>query len=306
MHNQLNNSILPSSTQDNYPYHPIDIEAARESSIKCLGTYKTMASPTSTSPAPAPAAVSPRPLHPNVYRPTTPPSPAAPAAAPSQPAANFVLRTVAILRLLALVFAIVLLVLEFEGRRHYSFTTFFIVVAFFQLFWLALSLLSEILPPLHHGRRKGVTLDFGVVKCIFGRSGYPDDSDDEEAGGMLLMGFAGDVPRKWNRRDLLFSVVDLALGSTTFGIAVTNVKGGGMWYAWETYHTIGAIAMVVASFEFVIAVAQQVPLLKRARIRISHDEEGDEDAGSHKYRIRLPESPERGRPAMSVASHTAI
>ncbi|KAJ5010183.1 hypothetical protein K4K57_007573 [Colletotrichum sp. SAR 10_99] len=305
MHNQLNNSIL-SPTQDNYPYHPIDIEISREASIKCLGTYKTMASPTSTSPAPAPApptAVSPRPLHPNVYRPITPPSPTG--AAPSKPAANFVLRTVAILRALALIFAIVLLVLEFEGRRHYSFATFFIVVAFFQLFWLAFSLLAEILPAQHHGRRKGVTLDFGVVKCIFGRSGYPDDSDDEEA-GMLLMGFAGDVPRKWNRRDLLFSVVDLALGSTTFGIAVTNVNGNGRWYAWETFHTIGAIALVVASFEFVIAVAQQITLLKRARIRISHDEEGDEDAGSHKYRIRLPESPERGRPAMSVAAHTAI
>lgn len=56
--------------------------------------------------------------------------------------------------------------------------------------------------------------------------------------------------------------------------------------------------------EVVIAIAQQFAILKRAKIQISYDEDGND--GSHKYRIRLPQSPERGQAPMSVASHTAI
>lgn len=63
--------------------------------------------------------------------------------------------------------------------------------------------------------------------------------------------------------------------------------------------------MSASALEIVIAFASQVKILKRAKIQISHADDEDEeedDVGSHKYRIRLPQSPEQRQAVMSFAA----
>lgn len=60
-----------------------------------------------------------------------------------------------------------------------------------------------------------------------------------------------------------------------------------------------------SAFDIIIVFAGQVNILKRAKIQISYadgdDEDEEDDVGSRKYRIRLPQTPEQ-RHAMSVAA----
>lgn len=54
--------------------------------------------------------------------------------------------------------------------------------------------------------------------------------------------------------------------------------------------------------EAVIAIAQQFSILRRAKVQVLWDEDDEDDQGSHKYRIRLPQAPEQRHAPMSVSA----
>ncbi|KAF6824187.1 hypothetical protein CMUS01_10346 [Colletotrichum musicola] len=290
---------------------------------KYLGTLRTMAySPSrSASPVPVaeaaaapllPAGGSPRPLNPNVFRPGPPShhslssshdgsSPAKP------PLARFVINTVGLLRLTALGITIAVLVLQFKALdRSYSRpeARFFVFLAFVQLFWLASALLAEEFhqrrPRRGDSKRREVKIDLGCVTCIFGRPRR--ESDEEGAGGdehFLLHEKLG----KWSKRGLVVSAIDVVVAWCTFSTAIRARDAGYIW-GWNYYGEISTLCFIVFALEIVIAFASQVKILKRAKILISHadDEDEEDDVGSHKYRIRLPQSPEQRQAVMSVAA----
>ncbi|KAF9876175.1 hypothetical protein CkaCkLH20_06118 [Colletotrichum karsti] len=285
-----------------------DIITRDLSSTKCLGTYKTMASPTPSSPAaaapttpPPPPAEAPKTLNPNVFRPATPPSHhhSDDGRGPKR-AVSFIFPTVIVLRVVAIALAITLIVLEFERTgRYHGIGPFPVVLAFFQLFWLVFAVLRDLGRGGSGGRNKGFTVDLGFVKCIFGRRGH----EDEDAGEMLLGWVPGDSGKKLKKAVLFTTATDLVFATITFTVGMV-VKGG--WH-WSWGSGIYVVAFVIAGLEIIIAFAQHFTILKRARIQISYDEDESEDGlGSHKYRIRLPQSPERGQAPISVYAHTAI
>ncbi|KAF6811030.1 hypothetical protein CSOJ01_05954 [Colletotrichum sojae] len=308
----------PHNREEDIPYDLI--------CTKYLGTLRTMAySPCrSASPVPAaeaaaapllPAGGSPtRPLNPNVFRPGPPShhslssshdgsgsSPAKP------PLARFVINTVGLLRLTALGITIAVLVLQFKALdRSYSRpeARFFVFLAFVQLFWLASALLAEEFhqrrPRRSDSKRREVKIDLGCVTCIFGR---PRKEGDEEGAGGDECFLLGDKLGKWSKRGLLVSAVDVVVAWCTFSTAMRAREAGFIW-GWKNYGEISTLCFIIFALEIVIAFASQVKILKRAKIQISHadDEDDEDDVGSHKYRIRLPQSPEQRQAAMSVAA----
>lgn len=205
-----------------------------------------MASPTASSPAAAPTLPSPplNPLTPNVYRPA-PPSHHADDGDDPKVAARFAFSAVVLLRIVAIAFAVILVVLEFERKHgYYGLGAFPIVLAFFQLFWLVFATLRDLGCP-GGGRSKGFSLDFGFVKCIFGRRGY-DDADEDE--GRMLLGWApfDSGKKKW-RRGLVVTVVDLVFATVSFALGMV-VMGSHAYphWLWNDYVAICAVAFVVA------------------------------------------------------------
>ncbi|KAF6816432.1 hypothetical protein CPLU01_13859 [Colletotrichum plurivorum] len=291
---------------------------------KYLGTLRTMAySPSrSASPVPVAEAAAPllsaesspaRPLNPNVFRPGAPShvslssSHDVSSSTAKPPLARFVINTVGLLRLTALGITIAVLVLQFKALdRSYSRpeARFFVFLAFVQLFWLASALLAEEFhqrrPRRGDSKRREVKIDLGCVTCIFGRPRR--ESDEEGAGGdeyFLLHEKLG----KWSKRGLVVSAIDVVVAWCTFSTAVRARDAGYIW-GWNYYGQISTLCFIIFALEIVIAFASQVKILKRAKIQISHadDEDEEDDMGSHKYRIRLPQSPEQRQAIMSLAA----
>ncbi|GKT46435.1 uncharacterized protein ColSpa_06616 [Colletotrichum spaethianum] len=266
-------------------------------STKCLGTFRTMAT-ASSSPAEN------RPLNPNVvFRPMTPPSHASGFSHPGgddggspKVCATFIFSVVDALRVFTIALSIVLVVLEFIG--HYEgVAKLYISLAILQLIWLILALVLR----CHHrrsGRRKGFTIDLGFVQCIFGRRGRKNDSYEE---GGVLAWMEDDGSKRSMVVGLVYTAIDITFAVITFTAGVVAAGAPDFW-GFGKHVGIAIVAIFVGVFEGVIAIAAQFAILKRAKVQIMWDTNKEDDIGSHKYRIQLPQSPEQRHATMSVAA----
>ncbi|KAL0941924.1 uncharacterized protein CTRU02_204688 [Colletotrichum truncatum] len=283
------------------------------SSTKFLGTLRTMTSPVAYSPVPAPAtpvvestsAAQPKPLNPGVYRPASLSHHSISSNDGSSPrvVAKFIVNTVAVIRLLAIGFSIALVVLLFSDyTNHNPGVGFFIFLMFAQLSWQAFALLMQ---GSHRRRRsepkKDLTLDLGCVKCIF--AGRRRDNQDGGDGDALLGWVPGDAGKRLSRSGLIYTASDLLFAVLMFTLAmISGTDPWALFWQQSLARAVSALAGVLTGLEIIIAVAQQFTILKRAKIHVSYDEEEEDDIASPKYRIRLPQTPDRAHPAMSVAA----
>ncbi|OHW97421.1 hypothetical protein CSPAE12_03995 [Colletotrichum incanum] len=269
-------------------------------STKCLGTFRTMATGCS-SPAEN------RPLNPNVmFPPMTPPShassdhhyPSGDDGGSSKVFARFPFSFVGALRVPTIALSIVLVVLEIKGR-YSGLSGLFITFAILQLIWLVLALLTQG-RCRRGGRRRGCTIDLGFVKCIFGRRGRDDDTYEGVGMGMLAwMNDDGSKPSKM--MGLMYTAFDIIFASMAFTTGVLAANEEDYWQ-WYDHVAIAVIAILVGVFDFVIALAEQFAIFKRAKVQVMWDTDEEDDLGSHKYRIRLPPHPEQRHATLSIAA----
>ncbi|KAK1728612.1 uncharacterized protein BDZ83DRAFT_648564 [Colletotrichum acutatum] len=258
-----------------------------------------------------------RPLNPNVvFRPLTPTSHHS--SAPSSHNGSglsspmvfvrFIINSVALLRFIAVALSLTLVILEWDGRRRYeSLSKVFIFLATLQLLWLTFALLVQGGSHRRVDRNKPVVVDLGCVKCIFGRRGRRGDGggdDDEESHGGMRGWFDGDDKKKRRALGWVYTAVDITFAAISF---TSGVIAAGEPYCWryETYVGIAVVAIIVGKnsvLEAVIAIAQQFSILRRAKVQVLWDEDDEDDLGSHKYRIRLPQAPEQRHAPMSVSA----
>ncbi|KAK2060700.1 hypothetical protein LY76DRAFT_509476 [Colletotrichum caudatum] len=312
--------ILP-SPQDNT--HDITYDLP---STKCLGTFRSMAT------ASTPSAEN-RPLNHSVVFPPVPPISRAASgffpsgssgddASPTPPRvlARFAFGPVAALRVAAVPLAIALVVIEVQGKtRRDGLATFFIVLASMQLAWLVVALLAQShfsRAAVGGGRRgggggggqgNGFTVDLGFFECVFGRRRRRKD-DVGEAEGMLAWMKKDGAGKRGSRADTVYTVVDIAFATITLTAGIFAATDPRCW-SWGLHAGVAVFGIILGRakpnrmFEGVIALAQQFAVFWRGRIQVVWDAgEEEDDLGSHKYRIRLPQSPEQRHATMSVAA----
>ncbi|KAI3545793.1 hypothetical protein CSPX01_04717 [Colletotrichum filicis] len=292
-----------SYTDNTHHYPPHDIVYDLPST-KFLGSLKTMASSPPEN----------RPLNPNVvFRPLTPTSHHSSASSHNGGGSGtysplvflkFIINSVALLRFIAVALSLTLVILEWDGRRRYeSLSKVFIFLATLQLLWLTFALLAQG-GHKRSDRNKPVIVDLGCVKCIFGRRGRRGDGggdDDEESHGGMRRWFDGDDKKKRRALGWLYTALDITFAAVSF---TSGVIAAGEPYCWhyEDHVGIAVVAIIVGVLEAVIAIAQQFSILRRAKVQVLWDEDDEDDLGSHKYRIRLPQAPEQRHAPMSVSA----
>ncbi|KXH65464.1 hypothetical protein CSAL01_10645 [Colletotrichum salicis] len=286
------------SYTDNTYYYPSYDIIYDLPSTKFLGSLKTMAFPPEN-----------RPLNPSVvFRPLTPPSQHSSASSHnggSSPLVylKFIINSVAFLRFIAVALSLTLVILEWDGRRRYEgLSKLFIFLATLQLVWLTFALLAQ------GGHRRGdrnkpVIVDLGCVKCIFGRRGRRGDGGDHdgESNGGMRGWFDGNDKKRRRALGWVYTAFDIAFAAISF---TSGVIAAGEPYCWhyEDHVGIAVVAIIVGVLEAVIAIAQQFSILRRAKVQVLWDEDDEDDLGSHKYRIRLPQTPEQRHAPMSVSA----
>ncbi|KAK6223760.1 hypothetical protein QIS74_03704 [Colletotrichum tabaci] len=268
-------------------------------STKCLGTFRTMATashlPTEN-----------RPLNPNAVFP--PASLTSRACSDSsrdgsgspRVFARLNFNFVRVLRAVAIAFAIGLVAVECTKHNpFYRVSALFIFFSVAQLVWLVLALLTQ-----GNRRRRGhgtcFAVDLGFVECIFRRRGRDDDDDGHERGG-LLSWLVDDGGKQRKIKGLVYTAIDIIFAIVTFALGVVATTDPRCWES-DSHVPIAVLGIFIGVFEGAIAIAQQFAILKSAKIQIMWDEDEETDLGSHKYRIRLPQSPEQRHAAMSVTA----
>ncbi|KAK1978209.1 hypothetical protein LZ30DRAFT_784329 [Colletotrichum cereale] len=285
-------------------------------STKCLGTFRSMATA-------SPPTAGNRPLNHNVvFPPGTPPSRAAtsdfyhPGAGAthdgSSPGvmATFAFSPVAALRVLAIPFAVALVIFEVQGRTDRNgLAVVFIVLASIQLAWLVVALLTQAYIQRRGGgggggggggQGNGFTVDLGIVECVFGRRRRRGDDAYQGEGMPAWMKDEGS--KRGNSAGTVYTALDIAFGTITLTAGIVAATDPLCW-SWGLHVPVAIIGIFLAVLEGVIALAQQFAVLRRGRIQVVWDEgEEEDDLGSHKYRIRLPQSPEQRHATMSVTA----
>ncbi|KAK2014335.1 hypothetical protein LZ32DRAFT_603697 [Colletotrichum eremochloae] len=304
--------ILPSQDNTGPPHHDVTYDLP---STKCLGTFRTMATA-------SPPSAENRPLNHNiVFPPGTPPSRAAsdlyhPGTGGDNDGcsprvlARFAFSPVAALRVAAIPLAVALVVIEVQGKTwRDGLATLFIVLAGLQLAWLVVALLTQ--GHLSRGggggggggggrRGTGFTVDLGFVQCIFGRRRRRGDDAGEEEG--LLAWMKEDGRKRGNRVNTVYTTVDIAFAAITLTAGIVAATDPRCW-SWGLHAGVAVFGIFLGILEGAIALAQQFAVLMRGRIQVVWDAgEEEDDLGSHKYRIRLPQSPEQRHATMSVAA----
>ncbi|KAK1993340.1 hypothetical protein LX36DRAFT_257791 [Colletotrichum falcatum] len=276
-------------------------------STKFLGTFRSMATASSTS-------AENRPLNANaVFPPGTPPSRAS-ASDHHHPGGDdgrsprvltrFAFSPIAALRVATIPFAIVLVVVEVQGKSwRDGLATFFIIMACMQLNWLVAALLtqSHFVGGGGGGRRgDGFTVDLGFVQCIFGRRRRRGDDAGEGEGTPTWMKDGGS--KRSGRANMVYTAIDVVFGIITLIAGIVAATDPACW-SWGLHVGVAIVGIFLAILEGVIALAEQFSVLRRGRIQVMWDAgEEAEDLSSHKYRIRLPQSPEQRHTTMSVAA----